>query len=478
MLVRTKLAPLGLDQLLSSTEWFDEPSLRFAGGYTHVDPKVGIPLHGPRSLGTPRHKQEVHVGFIGPAEPVDRAQRFLSACTDGVDGDAEHVPFPGCHLDRGYRCELRMNSSLTEIITRREAQDLIELRNGRQRFEMMLGLLDDKLRLLSQRDHPLDYILVALPEDLYLDCRAVEYVERGVGKVHRDLRRAFKARAMRFLKPTQVFRDTTTRLLPTRRQLDHESVIAWNLFTGLYFKAEGLPWGPVGLPQSSCFVGVSFFRPLGEASTLRTSVVQAFDENGEGLVLRGHDFHWDDESEGRSPHLTEELASMLIDMVLDRYQEERRQLPQRLVLHKSSRFEDAERRGFEHALRRVSQYDLVALSRNHDVRLVRAGRYPPLRGTSFTVGDVSYLYTTGFLTSQDRYPHGHVPSPLQVIDHVGDTPRSELLREILVLSKMNWNSANMAGLMPITLRFSKLVGDVLREVSADETPQPKYKYYM
>ena len=61
------------------------------------------------------------------------------------------------------------------------------------------------------------------------------------------------------------------------------------------------------------------------------------------------------------------------------------------------------------------------------------------------------------------YTHGHVPSPLRISDHVGgDTPREQLLREILILTKLNWNSANLGGLMPITLRFSRLVGDVLR----------------
>lgn len=94
------------------------------------------------------------------------------------------------------------------------------------------------------------------------------------------------------------------------------------------------------------------------------------------------------------------------------------------------------------------------------------------------VGDISYLYTSGYLPAQGRYPHGHVPSPLQVADHVGDTPKRQLLREILVLTKMNWNSANMSGLMPITLRFARLVGDILREVPEGQMPQPKYKFYM
>jgi hypothetical protein len=85
---------------------------------------------------------------------------------------------------------------------------------------------------------------------------------------------------------------------------------------------------------------------------------------------------------------------------------------------------------------------------------------------------VRYLPTLG------RYPHGHVPSPLQIADHVGDTPKPQLLKEIMVLTKMNWNSANLSGLMPITLRFARLVGDILREVPAHHEPQSKYKYYM
>jgi len=121
---------------------------------------------------------------------------------------------------------------------------------------------------------------------------------------------------------------------------------------------------------------------------------------------------------------------------------------------------------------------LVSLSPTSGARLLRAGQYPPLRGTLFSVGAISYLYTTGYLAALGKYPHSHVPSPLQVADHVGDTAKSDLLREVMVLTKMNWNSANVGGLEPITLRFSRLVGDVLREVPADREPQPKYKFYM
>nr|MBA3715062.1 hypothetical protein [Pyrinomonadaceae bacterium] len=44
------IAPLELTPAHTATEWFDEPNLVFADGNEHPDPKVGIPLYGPRSF--------------------------------------------------------------------------------------------------------------------------------------------------------------------------------------------------------------------------------------------------------------------------------------------------------------------------------------------------------------------------------------------------------------------------------------------
>ena len=476
-----RIRPVDLDAISPVPYWSDEPRLAFAEGREHTDPKIGIPLYGPRSFGTSRHPQEVHLGFIGTAEAVDHAQGFYDTFSGGVSGNGDHMPFPGFVKDRGYRSELRFDSSMVEKITRQEMLTLDAIRKRKDRFEAALDLLDSKLSALAGKDHPLDYVVVALSPELHSKCKVVDFKEKGIGEIHRDLRRAFKARAMKHRKPIQILLETTTGMLTTKRKLDHPSTIAWNLFNGLYFKCDGLPWSPTGLPPNSCFIGISFYRPLGQSSMLRTSVAQAFDENGEGLVLRGHSFEWNEDESGKSPHLTAELAEKLTDLVLEKYKKQRGgQLPQRVVIHKSSRFEDDECSGFEKALSQVSQYDLVALTPVSYARLIRSGQYPPLRGTRFTIGKTSYLYTTGYLYTRREYPHGHVPSPLQITDHVGDTPLRELAGELMVLTKMNWNSANFSGLMPITLRFSKLVGDILKEYpeSDEDGPLPQYKYYM
>jgi hypothetical protein len=458
-----------------TAQWLPEPPLRFAGEQEHLDPKVGIPLYGPRSYGTSRHPAEIHVGFVGTGQAVDHAQQFLANAMKGVDGDEQHHPFPGSAPERGFRSTLRVDDQLVETITTREMDALLAISKTRDRFECTLRLLDEKMALLHDRDHPLDCVFIVIPEDLYKACRSIKYRQKGK-TIERDLRRAFKAIAMRYRSPTQLFRESTTGFTDTRRQMDHPSEITWNLFTGLYFKAGGLPWSPAKITPGTCFIGVSFYRPLGADNTLRTSVVQAFDENGDGLVLRGHDFRWDDPD--RSPHLPEDHAAELVRMVLDRYRRERRQMPRRVVVHKSSLFNPAERAGFQQGLDQIAEHDLVCLAPRSNVRLMRHGKYPPLRGTTFTLGSDTYLYATGYIPALGYYPQGHVPTPLLVADHIGDTPHDRLLREILLLTKMNWNSAEYAEAMPITLRFSHLVGAVLREIPADQEPATKYSYYM
>jgi hypothetical protein len=246
----------------------------------------------------------------------------------------------------------------------------------------------------------------------------------------------------------------------------------------MFYKGGGTPWKPVGLRADTCYIGISFHRSPGSAqTTMQTSVAQAFDDYGVGLVLRGPDFSWDQERLGRSPHLDAEKAKELLGLVMGRYERETGRKPAHVVVHKTSRYWPGEREGFQDALRNVSQFDLVAVTPVSEVRLVRAGKYPPLRGTLFTVGDIRYLYTTGWIPFLAAYPHGHVPAPVQIADHYGDSSLDVLAREILILTKMNWNSAGFAGALPITIRFSRRVGDVMREIPPGREPHPSFKFY-
>jgi hypothetical protein len=462
--------------------WLEEPELSFGNDHTHTNPKIGIPLFGPKSLNTPRHKTQVHVGFVGEAEAVEKVKQFMEECSKGVmcvDIENGSLTFPGISADQGYRFEIVFSDELVQKITSSEKEQLIKSNSLDMQFTATLNLIEEKVGILCETDYPLDYIFIVLTESVYNNIRVVETLDpfSGKGRVKRNFRRALKARLMKYNKPTQIIRDSTTSHSTTERDLQDMATRAWNIITGMYFKVGGLPWGPIGLQAATCFVGVNFYHPLGEPSYMRASIAQAFNEHGDGLVLRGQKFKWDEEL-GKSPHLSQSLGTQLVTEVLQRYQIECKQKPRRVVIYKSSRFEPDEREGFKTALAEVSEYDLVTVGTSGNFRLFRSGEYPPLRGTVMNVGNNNFLYTTGYVPEISKYPHGHVPAPLRIVDHYGDTSNNQLLKELFILTKMNWNTANVDGAFPITLQFARLVGEILKEFPENETPNPKYIYYM
>jgi len=424
-----------------------------------------------------RHPITTRVGIIGSGQSQESAYKWISSCLSGVAGDSDHDAFPGYTERQGFYTSLAWSSRWNESITQNDLRAVTQPRLRKDRFTVALELVSDKLRSLSHQDSPSDYVILALPDELLIHCETVDY-NQGKQQIHRDFRRALKAEAMKYQLPTQILRQRTTEATPENREVDHKSRVAWNFFSSLYFKSGGIPWSPKDLASGTCYIGISFFRPLGSASTLCTSLAQAFNEYGDGLALRGQDFLWDAKAYGSSPHLNHDQAKTLVELVLKQYKEVVKQQPRRVVIHKSSRFWPAEQEGFQDALSSVPNYDLVAVRPNNRIRLLREGQYPPLRGTAFTIDDIRYLYTTGFIPAVNAYPHGHIPSPLQVADYIGDTPLTTILEEILLLTKMNWNTTAFADLRPITLRFSQLVGDIMREVPASREPLPQFKFYM
>ena len=461
-------------------ELFEEPSLEFASGRLHLCPKRGITIFGPRSLDLGnRHPDTIRVGFIGTGETIDSAKRWLELCSEGVLGDESNYRFPGYKADRGFFSELSFDSEMVENLTVRELESVAIRRTKKEKFELTVDLLDDKLRLLSQSDRPPDYVVLALPKALVKAQGRVDYIDKQDGAVHRDLRRAIKASAMKYRLPTQILLQRTTEAIPDSKDVDHLSKCAWNFFTGLYYKTGGVPWVPSGLGNGTCYVGISFHQLLGSKNSgYFTGLAHAFDDQGPGLVLRGQDFVWDASKHGNSAHMPALIAEELVTRVLKRYKDELKQAPRRVVIHKTTEYWPEERQGLITALENIDQFDLIAVRPIDNVRLFRDARYPILRGSHISLGEMHLLYTTGYISSLQAFPHGHVPLPLKLTDHIGDSSISTILNELMVLTKMNWNSANFGGLLPITLRFSKLVGEIMKEVPRNLEPLPQFKYYM
>ena len=78
-----------------STQWLEEPLLRFHRNGEHDDPKTGIALYGPVGLSNGTHRGQVHVGLIGTDAGVTAARTLLESYALGVAGDDKiTTPFP------------------------------------------------------------------------------------------------------------------------------------------------------------------------------------------------------------------------------------------------------------------------------------------------------------------------------------------------------------------------------------------------
>jgi hypothetical protein len=282
-----------------------------------------------------------------------------------------------------------------------------------------------------------------------------------------------------FVLPDTLESITSKGKKPGMRGLQDDATFAWNLAVALLYKCGGRLWKPSTFSADTCFVGISFYRVKEVyGGGIGTSLAQVFTPEGEGLVIRGDRFPW---TKGKSPHLSEDAAERLLKTAINLFQKQtggRR--PTRVVIHKSSKFSDEEVKGFKKALGEIPRFDFVAiLARARNIRLFREGYNPVLRGTMITLPDKSWLlYTKAYIPFLKVYPGPHVPRPLEIIQHIGDSLPEKISEEILGLTKLNWNNADFTSYLPITLQFSRQVGRILREMPSESTPKNKYMYYM
>lgn len=473
-----------------------EPELEFGGSGRHVDVRFGLSMFGPLDKEWSAANR-IRVGVVGTSETIEGVRQWIERCRNEIPAKASKYPhlfpaFPGLSEESPFSAQLVSDSRLERSIAPREINRLINVGSRADVSVAAAVSFVADLARLTEKSAP-DVLVCAPPADLL---ETMDAAGAGDGVAHPRAGRSrtgnvyfhdvLKARALSLGIPLQMIRPETyggRTSRRTRRGLERgtqdEATRAWNFCTALYYKAGGIPWRLTRDPSqlTVCYVGVSFYRSLDQES-LQTSIAQVFNERGDGMVLRGAPVTTT--RADRVPHLAEDDARALIDAALATYRSEHRTLPARLVIHKTSSYSDAEKAGFlagaeSHG---VESTELVSVSRSN-VRLFRQATYPPLRGTLLTLDDTRHaLYTRGSVDFFRTYPGMYVPHPMGfTCESVEQTP-TFLAEEILGLTKMNWNNTQFDGAEPITVHAARQVGSILRHVSAEEIPQPRYAFYM
>ena len=206
-----------------------------------------------------------------------------------------------------------------------------------------------------------------------------------------------------------------------------------------------------------------------------------FLNEGDGVVFRGANGPW--RTSEYEYHLQPHAAKALLEKVLQTYTEKHREPPKELFIHGQTSFHDDEWKAFEEAAPPGTNVVGVRIKNTHgENKLFRDGDYPVLRGTALILDDRNAnIWTTGYVPQLDTYIGPETPNPLFITllrSKLGMPPIKRVLEDIMGLTKINYNSCNFNDGLPVTVRFARMVGDVLVMGSAKGAERQPFKFYV
>jgi hypothetical protein len=486
--------------------FFHEPELEFGNGGTHVDIRYGLSQHGPLDIDEASAPNSIKVGLVGTDETISAFREWLGRCREGIPAKESKLgnlfpPFPGFSEKSPFHSSLIFHERWCSPIRQRQIDSFLAHCQKGEPVRESAGIFIEHAKSIIEQGGPM--VLICLPprdflaavDDHFtekpdaLDQELDEGSEIGKHGVRHgpDFHDVLKAEGMSLGIPIQMVRPSTytgeRRRNKARRNsskpLQDEATRAWNLHTALYYKAGGVPWRLLrsAAELATCFVGVSFYKSL-DGDRLLTSVAQVFNERGEGVIVKGAQAQLD--KNDRQPHLSKEDAHTLLKNAIEVYRKEHRTSPARVVMHKTSKMTEEEVQGFQDAAdeHHIDVLELANVRRSL-TRLFREGTYPPLRGSFLKVqDDTGLLYLRGSVQFFEAYPGMYVPRPFEFSVTRTETTVEQLAREMLSLSKLNWNNTQFDGGEPITVRAARRVGDILKCIPEGGAVQPSFRFYM
>ena len=307
-----------------------------------------------------------------------------------------------------------------------------------------------------------------------------------------DFRRQLKARMMQFELPVQIVQESTLRISEEVRLgkpgPNPLSDRLWNFGTGVFYKLGRKPWRLDSARDGVCYIGLAYKRASGGQTAC--CAAQMFLDSGDGLVFVGEFGPWYSKERGEF-HLTKASARELLTGALETYAAQGGQRLKEVFLHARSGLNEEEFAGFREACPDYVNLVGIRVRKDragprlfrHDTHpnVSRRGMYPVLRGVFWQrTKRHGLLFTTGFKERIAAYDGWEVPVPLSVTLQHGEADLIVIARDILALTKANYNACQLGESEPITVKYSDRVGEIL--LSNRELPREKwqhnFKYYI
>lgn len=513
-------------------EYYPEPKLTFGYNQKTADPRDGLILFGPYE---PLFPFKVKAGVIATDEGLSAYKEFVTRINKPIfstktiygklkDDEIARPSFPGFEAVFGVKWS--PNPEIHKPVLQNIIDKNLLEKQKKKRTQALVELYLEKIvRATNNEDAQVNIWFIVIPRSLYFKCKPgsagkdlsagtkqflqrtkqgqsalqfpgeenyVEELQRLVD-TSSDFHHLLKARLIqeKITTPVQIILDSTLRLRDKYRNIEMDenmkAHLAWTQSTTMFYKFGNLPWKLSDIRDGVCYLGLVFKKTnqILDSSTV-CSAAQMFLKDGDGSVFRGNIGLWQGKNE-KEFHLDEPSSHDLLAMALDDYHEKWNKFPNELFVHGRAVFSDDEWKGFQRAIsERKAQTNLVGIviKDTGGFKLFRdvdgePSNYGVMRGMALKVSETeAYLITRGFIPRLNTASSLEIPNPLHIRITRGQANIDTVLKDVLALTKLNYNACIYGDGLPVTLRFSDAIGSILTATDNWKTEQRKFMYYI
>ena len=499
--------------------YLEEPTLKFAYNQASEDSRDGLTLFGPYE----RKSGAIRVGFVGTRTSLEYYSSFVTEINKPIYTNSIGRPFfPGFKSVFGIDWPSEPAASI--ILDNKKIESILDISNLKERTFYLVSLyLEAIKRYIDNEESVIDIWYIVVPNKVLSLCRPKSYSGKATYNKQQvdifnsgqlflfqednedisqyvemyesdsDFHDQLKARAIfnKIACPLQVMLESTLQFQSKNNgeeyEADMKAHLAWTHSSSLYYKLGYLPWKLNAVRDGVCYVGL-VFKKLQDTSRKKgyaCSAAQMFLDSGDGVVFRGNIGPWISKNE-KTFHLDKNSAKALLTVAIEAYFEKHNSFPKELFIHGRTAFSDDEWEGFQDATKEAPDINLVgvAIKEGDSFRLLKdncdpKSQYGVLRGLCLYVDDKSgYLWTKGFIPKTETANHMEVACPLHIEINRGQSDIKVVMRDILALTKLNYNACIYGDGLPVTLRFSDKIGDILTAIPEVNWAAKPFKYYI
>jgi hypothetical protein len=498
--------------LITEADVLDEPLLEFRYGQAMVEPHDGLAAFGPYDGDLGTHPDNISIAVAGTTGGTQAFRHFSEILARPIPGDDSRPSlwptYPG--FEAIFDCRWPARPTWEASIDSALLNDAVVQADAGKRVFDVVDLYLSAIEPIKKKDESFDLIVCIVPDLVFKNCRVMSAIKNASGEpvtstqvgmrragqldlftswpddmydYSLDFRNQLKARAMAIGIPIQIIKESTLTpgpvAFPVRKTPLSDR--AWNIATTAYYKAGGKPWRLMGARDGVCYVGLAYRKKdSSHDSQSACCAAQMFLNDGDGVVFVGEVGAWYSPDRHQF-HLDPGAARRLLEGVLDTYREQGGKPLREVFLHANSQIDREEFEGFKAACPPgVSLVGVrVRSERGTPLKVFREGTRPVLRGTVWPVSERrAFLWGSGFKLRLGTYDGKETPVPLRIEVQHGDADIGQVARDILALTKLNYNACRLGAAMPVTVGYSQQVGEILVSNPTIPDRRSQFKFYI